>query len=83
MLCCIEQFKSRQNSQDAGGSCLKVDETEGEETAEAACVEDLSCAAMTWEDTLSRTMDRADLLKGQNFKQKHAGIYCYYNWAHF
>ena len=61
-----QQSKSRQNSQDVSGSCLKVEDNEGEE----GCVEDLSCATMTWEETLSNSMDRADRLKGESLSLK-------------
>lgn len=58
-----EQPRSRRGSQDVGGSCLKVEEKEGEE-GEIPCLEELCCAAITWGDTLSSTMDKADRLKG-------------------
>ena len=59
-----EHVKLSVQEEDGGDGAMKIEgeskgETEGEEG-----IEKLSCAARTWENSLSSTMDRANHLKG-------------------
>ena len=68
-----EKIKRINLSTDEGSTLREtgVEHLEGTNGEELGGLQGLSCAGLTWENTLSSTMDKIDQLKGLSFPSPH------------
>lgn len=59
---------SPKQGKEGAGDSLRIEQDQAEGGGTESGIEGLPCAALTWELSISSTMDKADHLKGQHWQ---------------